>query len=248
MEKRCLKCGHQGGEVDGTIHPSSCPKCGAIYAEVERAPQAKTQAAQGAEPGPTAAARSESSREPVPVQGHAAALHGIVGILVLIALVLVVVLHRPTSHPPEPAITDGGVVELPPTGPLMNWQGGKVPLTIRTTKKFDFGMNVQPLEPSKAATEKIARHHVIKFDEIAGCMFFIRGQESLEITLPPGRYTMKYAMGAQWLAVHVLFGRETAFYRADEVLDLKAGRSYDVELVQQAGGNLPTSAIPPSSW
>lgn len=248
MGKRCLKCGHQGEEVDGIIHPSSCPKCGAIYAKVERALRAKAQATQGGKPGPTAAARPERSREPAPAQGRATALHGIVGIVVLIALVLVVVLHRPTFRPPEPDVTAGAVVELPPTGPLMSWQGGAVPMTIRTKKKFDFGMNVQPLKTSKVATEKVARHYVIKFDEITGCIFFIREQESLDITLPPGRYTMKFAVGAQWQGVHALFGRETAFFKADEVLDLKAGRSYEVELVQQAGGNFPTSAIPPSSW
>ncbi len=83
-------------------------------------------------------------------------------------------------------------------------------------------------------------------DELAS--FFIRGGETLDVNLPMGSYVVKYAYGDTWYGRDYLFGEDTGYSKADEVLEFYHGQGYVIELIQQLNGNLHTTAIDESQF
>lgn len=83
-------------------------------------------------------------------------------------------------------------------------------------------------------------------DELAS--FFIRGGETLDVNLPIGSYVVKYAYGDTWYGRDYLFGEDTGYSKADEVLEFYHGQGYVIELIQQLNGNLHTTAIDESQF
>lgn len=78
--------------------------------------------------------------------------------------------------------------------------------------------------------------------------YFIRGGETLDVKLPIGSYVVKYAYGDTWYGREHLFGENTRYSQADEVLDFYYGQGYVIELIQQLDGNLHTTAIDASQF
>lgn len=78
--------------------------------------------------------------------------------------------------------------------------------------------------------------------------YFIRGGETLDVNLPMGKYVVKYAYGDTWYGREHLFGENTGYSKADEVLEFYHGQGYIIELIQQLNGNLHTTAIDESQF
>lgn len=78
--------------------------------------------------------------------------------------------------------------------------------------------------------------------------YFIRGGETLDVNLPMGSYVVKYAYGDTWYGREHLFGENTGYSKADEVLEFYRNQSYVIELIQQLNGNLHTTAIDESQF
>lgn len=78
--------------------------------------------------------------------------------------------------------------------------------------------------------------------------YFIRGGETLDVNLPMGSYVVKYAYGDTWYGREHLFGENTGYSKADEVLEFYRNQGYVIELIQQLNGNLHTTAIDESQF
>lgn len=82
--------------------------------------------------------------------------------------------------------------------------------------------------------------------------FYVRGGSRVKTTVPLGSFLLKYAAGGQWFGKNCLFGRKTIYSMADKPFEFShTGNKvsgYTVELILQAGGNLPTSKISPDAW
>lgn len=76
--------------------------------------------------------------------------------------------------------------------------------------------------------------------------------EHFETLMPLQNYEMRYASGGLWYGESALFGEETDYFRADEVLHFEeTAESYSgftVELILQEGGNLETQSIGPDQF
>lgn len=140
--------------------------------------------------------------------------------------------------------TQLNTVVVPPT-PMMEPQ--PLPKTGATNKP-----NLHGNSPLQIKTNA-GSHYWVKIvnsynekDELAS--FFIRGGETLDVNLPIGSYVVKYAYGDIWYGRDYLFGENTGYSKADEVLEFYHGQGYVIELIQQLNGNLHTTAIDESQF
>lgn len=72
---------------------------------------------------------------------------------------------------------------------------------------------------------------------------FIRAGDSIDVTLPAGEYSLRYAGGLTWYGNKFLFGPATQFSQADRMISLSYRYHTTVELAPRVGGNLPETAI-----
>lgn len=76
---------------------------------------------------------------------------------------------------------------------------------------------------------------------------FVHGGRSVEIEVPLGTYTVKYAAGQSWYGDECYFGEETSYAQADSTFDFRRNGStvtgYTITLYAVPGGNLSTSRI-----
>lgn len=77
---------------------------------------------------------------------------------------------------------------------------------------------------------------------------FVRAGDSIRVELPYGDYTLRYAMGRNWFGSSFLFGPESTFSEAGDVVDLRYGYETTIELIPQAGGNLSERSIDANSF
>ena len=81
---------------------------------------------------------------------------------------------------------------------------------------------------------------------------FVQGGVSNEVLVPLGRYQMRYASGSTWYGMNDLFGPDTSYAKALDVLDFREEdnqyKGYTVELILQEGGNLSTEGINPGEF
>lgn len=81
---------------------------------------------------------------------------------------------------------------------------------------------------------------------------FIHGGQSIEINMPLGTYTMKYATGKIWYGHEHLFGPETAYSQASSTFnfieDYRGYSGYTVTLYKVTNGNLQTKKINASDF
>ncbi|MCH4246285.1 MAG: DnaJ domain-containing protein [Acinetobacter populi] len=82
--------------------------------------------------------------------------------------------------------------------------------------------------------------------------YFIRSGQTLNVNLPTGSYTIKYAYGKEWYGVENLFGPQTSYAKADEIFNFRFDgyqyNGYTVELIKQVNGNLQTSHLNASQF
>lgn len=123
-----------------------------------------------------------------------------------------------------------------------------LPLPKNGVVRQYFGKAVAPL---KISTRHINQHHYIKLvnllDNKELLTAFIRGDTTLKIGVPLGRYELRYAVGETWFGENFLFGPNTIFGKADKIFEFKQlGHKvfgYSVELFLQPNGNLRTQEI-----
>jgi len=77
---------------------------------------------------------------------------------------------------------------------------------------------------------------------------FVRAGTSIRVELPYGGYTLRYAMGKNWFGNSFLFGPESTFSEAGDVIGLRNGYEVTIELIPQAGGNLSERSIDANSF
>lgn len=104
----------------------------------------------------------------------------------------------------------------------------------------DFAINVRTKSNSDYTLVRIyragAEHHIAEQ--------FIYPGTRCELALPFGRYTMRTASGDTWYGDEHIFGPHTRYSEANAVFELtEPGAYYEVELIPQVGGNMPTRSI-----
>lgn len=79
---------------------------------------------------------------------------------------------------------------------------------------------------------------------------FVKGGQTLEVEIPAGTYSMRYASGKTWRGTSHLFGpgRHTSYAQSSSRFQFTRYDGYTVELIRQVGGNMPTSSISPSQF
>jgi len=90
---------------------------------------------------------------------------------------------------------------------------------------------------------------VVRFDTtIPVVSFIVRSGQRAEVEVPTGSYELKYATGETWYGPEYLFGPDTKYYEAEDIMYFRRSgqqvEGYYVELIAQEGGNLRTSTIP----
>ena len=76
--------------------------------------------------------------------------------------------------------------------------------------------------------------------------FFIYGGHSdfdWYMAVPPGDYTIEYALGTTWYDVNEIFGPDTEYYRADGVYSFYEGEQVDITLDVYGGTGIPSTNI-----
>jgi len=81
---------------------------------------------------------------------------------------------------------------------------------------------------------------------------YVQGGVSNEVLIPLGRYEMRYAAGTTWYGLTDLFGPDTVYAKALDILDFRIENGqysgYTVELILQEGGNLDTQPVGPADF
>ncbi len=81
---------------------------------------------------------------------------------------------------------------------------------------------------------------------------FVHGGIDIELDVPLGTYTIKYASGTRWYGDAHLFGPETGYSKADSSFDFRIiGNQisgYTLTLYKVINGNLQTSSISPDDF
>jgi hypothetical protein len=105
--------------------------------------------------------------------------------------------------------------------------------------------------PFKISTSSGENYYVKLVDQVTGSeamTFFVRGGQSVELDVPYGTYSLKYASGRTWYSTACLFGRNTTFFEADRTLRFYVNGyqvvGHRVELIRQVNGNMDSRSIP----
>lgn len=120
---------------------------------------------------------------------------------------------------------------LPNTGDTDNPDlNGIAPLEIKASSGANYWVKID---------EANTNLHVVSY--------FIRSGETLNIQMPLGSYTIKYATGQKWYGPEYLFGNNTVYSKADNVFIFESNgyetNGYTLELIMQENGNLQTENI-----
>ena len=165
-----------------------------------------------------------------------------IGLLLFLAVAGVgaILLYQFQAETPSPVTAPKRVSAADPTfsaPPLPVYPGvisgprtrGLAPLTIQTSPGFGYYIK---LVRSSGETEMT---------------IYVKGGEYFKTTVPLGRYEMRYASGKTWYGARHLFGPKTTYSKADTIFEFtrtfEGYRGYNVRLIRQAGGNLPTRRI-----
>jgi hypothetical protein len=143
----------------------------------------------------------------------------------------------PEAFPPlaEAPLAPPSVTLVPETvypGILYDWTGAEAlaPFTVVTSPGQNYYVKL-----------------VYEGTDTAAVGIFVEGGVSNEVLIPLGRYEMRYASGTTWYGLANLFGPQTVYSRALEVLDFHEETDqytgYTIELILQEGGNLSTEGM-----
>lgn len=120
-----------------------------------------------------------------------------------------------------------------------------LPYTGYTNRQTFNGVAPLRIKVSEGSHYWVKIENALTGDELAS--YFIRAGETLNIEVPIGSYEVKYASGKQWYGESELFGTNTSYAKADEILNFRfdgySYNGYSIELIQQVNGNLETTSI-----
>lgn len=120
-----------------------------------------------------------------------------------------------------------------------------LPKTGIINKRYIIGQAPFDIKTQRGANYFIKIENSLTGQEVLTA--FIRGGEKFDISIPTGKYIVKYASGNKWFGPPYYFGDETIYSKADKIFEFEmtaAGYSgYTIELIQQINGNLQTQMI-----
>ncbi|MGO9473240.1 MAG: hypothetical protein ACLPWS_07455 [Rhodomicrobium sp.] len=117
------------------------------------------------------------------------------------------------------------------TGFLKRPRGARIaPLAIKTGKGSNYFVRLVDVSSKRREAE-----------------IYIVGGQTFSAKIPVGQYRLRYASGSTWYGEKLRFGSSTYYYEASQTFEFqRTGNGvtgYTIELIMQAGGNLPTEAI-----
>jgi hypothetical protein len=119
---------------------------------------------------------------------------------------------------------------------------------------YDYTGNT-PLAPFTVVTSPGQDYYVKLVYEgtsSAAIGIYVQGGISNEVLVPLGRYEMRYAAGTTWYGLADLFGPDTVYAKALDVLDFREEANqysgYTIELILQEDGNLDTQPLGPGEF
>ncbi|MDD9823647.1 MAG: hypothetical protein OXU43_00440 [Gammaproteobacteria bacterium] len=120
-----------------------------------------------------------------------------------------------------------------------------------TTRKNVTAEGVAPFEIKTSA----GSNYLIKLENISGMKvmdIFVRGGDTIEVSVPLGSYIVKYAVGNTWYGYEHYFGPDTNYNKADEIFHFRQEGNqisgYTITLYPVLSGNLRTSRIKASQF
>lgn len=120
-----------------------------------------------------------------------------------------------------------------------------------TTRKNVTAPSVAPFE----IRTNIGSNYLIKLENISGMKvmdIFVRGGDTIEVSVPLGRYIVKYAAGDTWYGYEHYFGPNTNYNKANSIFHFRRDgnqiRGYTYIVHRVPGGNLSTSRIKASQF
>ena len=105
----------------------------------------------------------------------------------------------------------------------------------------------QPTSPLQITTDWNSGDYYVKLVEtrtkqVVG--IYVRGSSTIEVEVPDGTYSVRYATGSKWHGVRFLFGLDAHYSRADNLFTFSRGSGYSLTLKRVVNGNLHTKAMP----
>ena len=237
----CFACGAKNRVPAGRLSSASCGKCKKSLIEASENTSPQTSANSSKSPRDAANGAEKSRVNPWKVMFIAAALLG-AGYLFTSGQA-----NRPSNPYTFPSTKQASRPEKPPKneplppvvfqtpGVMWNYTGrsGNAPFTIITRSGSDYYIK---LVDYYSGADRVG--------------IFVSGGRTLNVRIPPGSYKLRYAYGKSWRGEKVLFGpgRNTQYQQSPTRFDFMLNSGYTVELISQAGGNMPTSGISASQF
>lgn len=140
------------------------------------------------------------------------------------------------SSPPKPVFTEPAL-PLPYSGATRMHTSARAvaPLEIKTSAGSNYLVKLQNNSTGKNIMD-----------------IFVRGGNTVEVNVPLGSYTVKYASGSTWYGYKHYFGPETGYNKADSIFHFRNNgyqiSGYTITLYRVAHGNLSTSRINPTEF
>lgn len=161
---------------------------------------------------------------------------------VLIPLIIYMVLmanliFKPKIEPPPSVSETIAPIALPSNGTVYKNRDSDytAPLKINTSGNDNYYIK---LKDYKTKTDQV--------------IFFVRGGKDFEIEIPVGKYLLYYACGEHWYGLDQLFGKNTLFYKADDIFTFSISKGYangyELTLYPVIDGNLDTEIINPDDF
>jgi hypothetical protein len=147
--------------------------------------------------------------------------------------------------PPQPQLAP------PPTPPPFNEPAEPLPENGEVSKYANFD-GLAPFEiKSPSGTNYLVKlTNALTDDPIQ--TIFVRGGTTVEVKVPLGTFSVKYAAGDTWYGYRHLFGPMTVYSKASELFTFKNnGTSYNgytITLYKVRNGNLSTQQIDPGDF
>ncbi len=128
-------------------------------------------------------------------------------------------------------------LDRPPNGRVFSQSTKRAiaPLAISTSANKDFFVKLEDIKTGKEVTS-----------------IYIRADSSASLKTPLGKMIIKYASGPGWFSKNCLFGVTTSFNQAEKIFNFfvedNQVSGYEIELIIQEGGNLPTRGLSNTDW
>ena len=160
--------------------------------------------------------------------------------------------NSPHYVPPSPYYSNDDNYTFPKNS-SNNFNEAELPLPRNGS--VEYYTSAEPRAPLRIITQSNSNYYVKLENYYSGEIvesIFIRAYETIDVNVPLGSYSLKYATGEKWYGEKYLFGPYTNYNKATSRFDFELiGNQYSgytVELFLQANGNLHTQEISPKDF